>query len=223
MVRGGSYLDVKTNAGVAPDGEKKRRKRKHSRSSTGGAEEGGGGASSSAADAAGGVGTDDDAAAARERKRQRKALKRAKQAGYAMPLKSQQKEDWKDAAEAEAAAAEVEALEAKADADGEEEPPEAFIGVKFEDLALLDETKQAIREMKFETLTEIQARSIPPLLRGQDVLAQAQTGSGKTLAFLIPLVELLHRREDPLRTHQVGALIIEPTRELAVQVVAATP
>ena len=45
--------------------------------------------------------------------------------------------------------------------------------------------------MKFTTLTEIQARSIPPLLRGHDVLAQAKTGSGKTLSFLIPAVELL--------------------------------
>ena len=51
--------------------------------------------------------------------------------------------------------------------------------------------------MKFDTLTEIQARSIPPLLRGQDVLAQAKTGSGKTLAFLIPSVELLSRAKWP--------------------------
>ena len=43
-------------------------------------------------------------------------------------------------------------------------------------------------------------------------------GSGKTLAFLVPLFELLRRREDALRSHEVGALVIEPTRELAVQV-----
>ena len=43
-------------------------------------------------------------------------------------------------------------------------------------------------------------------------------GSGKTLAFLVPLFEILHRREAELRPHQVGALVIEPTRELAVQV-----
>ena len=84
-------------------------------------------------------------------------------------------------------------------------------------------TLEALGAHGFETATPVQEATIPRLLRHQDVAVQACTGSGKTLAFLIPLVELLHRREDPLRTHQVGALIIEPTRELAVQVVAATP
>ena len=56
----------------------------------------------------------------------------------------------------------------------------------FQDLNLSSKTMQAIAEMKFEKMTEIQQRGIPPLLAGRDVLGAAKTGSGKTLAFLIP-------------------------------------
>ena len=62
---------------------------------------------------------------------------------------------------------------------------------KFSDLNLSSKTMQAIEDMKFETMTEIQQRGIPPLLAGRDVLGAAKTGSGKTLAFLIPAVEML--------------------------------
>lgn len=61
----------------------------------------------------------------------------------------------------------------------------------FSELKLSDKTMQAITEMGFETMTEIQQRGIPPLLAGKDVLGAAKTGSGKTLAFLIPAVEML--------------------------------
>jgi len=61
----------------------------------------------------------------------------------------------------------------------------------FSDLNLSSKTMQAIEEMKFETMTEIQKRGIPPLMAGRDVLGAAKTGSGKTLAFLIPAVEML--------------------------------
>ena len=61
----------------------------------------------------------------------------------------------------------------------------------FSDLDLSSKTMQAIQDMKFETMTEIQQRGIPPLLAGRDVLGAAKTGSGKTLAFLIPAVEML--------------------------------
>lgn len=63
--------------------------------------------------------------------------------------------------------------------------------VKFTDLDLSSKTMQAVGDMKFETMTEIQQRGIPPLLAGRDVLGAAKTGSGKTLAFLIPAVEML--------------------------------
>ena len=69
---------------------------------------------------------------------------------------------------------------------------------KFTHLNLSSKTMQAIDDMKFDIMTEIQRRGIPPLLAGRDVLGAAKTGSGKTLAFLIPAVEMLsHLRFKP--------------------------
>ena len=62
---------------------------------------------------------------------------------------------------------------------------------KFSDLNLSEKTIQAINEMGFESMTEIQQKAIPPLMAGKDVLGAAKTGSGKTLAFLVPAVEML--------------------------------
>ena len=70
-------------------------------------------------------------------------------------------------------------------------PPTGPEAKKFSELNLSSKTMQAIEDMKFETMTEIQQRGIPPLLAGRDVLGAAKTGSGKTLAFLIPAVEML--------------------------------
>jgi ATP-dependent RNA helicase RhlE len=67
---------------------------------------------------------------------------------------------------------------------------------------------------KFETPTPVQAGAIPPALEGKDVLATAQTGTGKTLSFLIPVVEMLQKTEG----REAHALIVLPTRELAMQV-----
>ena len=61
----------------------------------------------------------------------------------------------------------------------------------FKDLNLSSKTMHAIADMKFDKMTEIQERAIPPLLAGRDVLGAAKTGSGKTLAFLIPYSSLL--------------------------------
>ena len=63
-----------------------------------------------------------------------------------------------------------------------------------------------------------QASSIPLFLSRKDVAAEAVTGSGKTLAFLIPILEILMGLETPLGPHQIGALILSPTRELASQI-----
>jgi hypothetical protein len=71
--------------------------------------------------------------------------------------------------------------------------------------------------MGFEHMTEVQARTLPALLTGRDVLGAARTGSGKTLAFLIPCIELLYRAKFMPR-NGTGALAIAPTRELAMQV-----
>jgi ATP-dependent RNA helicase DDX18/HAS1 len=63
----------------------------------------------------------------------------------------------------------------------------------FSTYDLSSQTQKALDEMGFKTMTPIQAKSIPLLLAGKDVLGAARTGSGKTLAFLIPAIELLHR------------------------------
>lgn len=62
---------------------------------------------------------------------------------------------------------------------------------KFTELNLSEKTMKGIQDMGFETMTEIQQRTIPPLLAGRDVLGAAKTGSGKTLSFLIPAIEML--------------------------------
>ncbi|KAL2071438.1 hypothetical protein VTL71DRAFT_12673 [Oculimacula yallundae] len=88
---------------------------------------------------------------------------------------------------------------------------------KFSELNLSEKTMKAIEEMKFETMTEIQQRGIPPLLAGKDVLGAAKTGSGKTLAFLIPAIEMLNALRFKPR-NGTGVIIVSPTRELALQI-----
>jgi ATP-dependent RNA helicase DDX55/SPB4 len=70
-------------------------------------------------------------------------------------------------------------------------------------------------QKRFHTMTPVQEATIPLVLQNKDVAVQAVTGSGKTLAFLIPTMERLQKRE--LKKHQIGALILSPTRELAMQ------
>ncbi|TYH24487.1 hypothetical protein ES288_A03G095900v1 [Gossypium darwinii] len=86
----------------------------------------------------------------------------------------------------------------------------------FESLGLSEPTFKAIKEMGFQYMTQIQARAIPPLMIGKDVLGAARTGSGKTLAFLVPAVELLYNVRFTPR-NGTGVIIICPTRELAIQ------
>lgn len=78
------------------------------------------------------------------------------------------------------------------------------------------ETLKSIEEMGFKTMTEIQAKSIAPLLDGRDLVGAARTGSGKTLAFLIPAVELIKKLKFMPR-NGTGIIIISPTRELSMQ------
>ncbi|XP_058821330.1 probable ATP-dependent RNA helicase pitchoune [Topomyia yanbarensis] len=80
-----------------------------------------------------------------------------------------------------------------------------------------DNTLKAVGEMGFTKMTEIQAKSIPPLLEGRDLIGSAKTGSGKTLAFLIPAVELIYKLQFKPR-NGTGVIIISPTRELAMQI-----
>ncbi|EDW67321.1 probable ATP-dependent RNA helicase pitchoune isoform X1 [Drosophila virilis] len=82
--------------------------------------------------------------------------------------------------------------------------------------AVSEATLQAIAEMGFSEMTEIQAKSLTPLLKGRDLVGAAQTGSGKTLAFLIPAVELINKLRFMPR-NGTGVIIISPTRELSMQ------
>ncbi|XP_006169605.1 ATP-dependent RNA helicase DDX18 [Tupaia chinensis] len=94
----------------------------------------------------------------------------------------------------------------------------AFEDTSFASLSNLvnENTLKAIKEMGFTNMTEIQHKSIRPLLEGRDLLAAAKTGSGKTLAFLIPAVELIVKLKFMPR-NGTGVLILSPTRELAMQ------
>jgi ATP-dependent RNA helicase DDX18/HAS1 len=79
-----------------------------------------------------------------------------------------------------------------------------------------EETLKGISDLGFTQMTEIQARSIPPLLEGRDLVGSAKTGSGKTLAFLIPAIELIYKLKFMPR-NGTGVIIISPTRELSMQ------
>ena len=87
----------------------------------------------------------------------------------------------------------------------------------FQSLPLSEATQAGLAEMKFTRMTQIQSMAIPPLLAGKDLIGAAKTGSGKTLAFLIPTLELLHKAKFTNR-NGTGAIIIAPTRELAMQI-----
>ncbi|QIB26830.1 DEAD/DEAH box helicase [Caloranaerobacter azorensis] len=88
-----------------------------------------------------------------------------------------------------------------------------MIKIGFKDLMLSNEILKAIEDMGFEEPSPIQARAIPILMEGKDVIGQAQTGTGKTAAFGIPVLEMINPENKKLQ-----ALILCPTRELAIQV-----
>lgn len=87
---------------------------------------------------------------------------------------------------------------------------------RFDQFGLSEPTMRAIQELNYEEPTPIQARTIGPLMDRNDVIAQAQTGTGKTAAFALPIIELLEPN-----TQHPQALVLTPTRELAMQVAEA--
>ena len=91
----------------------------------------------------------------------------------------------------------------------------------FSNLSLAEPLARAVAEMGYETMTPIQEQAIPVVLEGKDVMGAAQTGTGKTAAFALPLLQRMMKHENastsPAR-HPVRALVLLPTRELAVQV-----
>ena len=80
------------------------------------------------------------------------------------------------------------------------------------DPKLSTSTLEVISSMKFSKMTPVQASCIPLFLKNKDVCVEATTGSGKTLAFGIPVFEILARSDTKLKRHDIGALIIAPTR-----------
>lgn len=87
----------------------------------------------------------------------------------------------------------------------------------FAELPLSQATQSGLSKSHFKTLTTIQSRAIPAALKSSDILGAAKTGSGKTLAFLIPVLENLYRKRWT-EYDGLGALILSPTRELAIQI-----
>jgi superfamily II DNA/RNA helicase len=88
--------------------------------------------------------------------------------------------------------------------------------VRFEDLGLSPQLLKAVADCGYSTPTPIQARGIPQVLKGKDLIGIAQTGTGKTASFTLPMIEILSRGRAKARMPRT--LILEPTRELAAQV-----
>src|SRR5258708_39993725 len=96
--------------------------------------------------------------------------------------------------------------------------------VYFTDFKISDTLKGRLSAAGYKTPTPVQAKAIPPALEGADILATASTGTGKTLSFLIPMIEHMDRHPIPSvkgKRGPIRALILLPTRELAMQVLEA--
>ncbi|WP_299494560.1 DEAD/DEAH box helicase [uncultured Shewanella sp.] len=96
--------------------------------------------------------------------------------------------------------------------------------MSFSSIGLMPELVNRLSALGYVSPTPIQQQAIPAILAGQDVMARAQTGTGKTAAFTLPIVQLLvlkaHQDNNacPVKAHAISALILAPTRELAIQV-----
>src|ERR1700741_178769 len=87
--------------------------------------------------------------------------------------------------------------------------------MSFQDLGLLESVVHGVQSLGFVEPTPVQERCIPLILQGRDVIGSAQTGTGKTAAFALPILSKLKERRGP------RCLVLEPTRELAIQVETA--
>ncbi|AXA94078.1 DEAD/DEAH box helicase [Massilia sp. YMA4] len=99
--------------------------------------------------------------------------------------------------------------------------PAAPAQVRFSDFGLSADILRALTDQGYEYPTPIQAQAIPVVLQGRDVMGAAQTGTGKTAGFSLPIIQLLLAHANPSMSparHPVRALVLTPTRELAVQV-----
>ena len=87
---------------------------------------------------------------------------------------------------------------------------------KFEELNISENVKRALKEIRYNEMTDIQKQSIPLILEGRDVIGQSQTGTGKTASFCLPMIEKVDKN-----SKKVQAIVLCPTRELANQVTHA--
>lgn len=90
--------------------------------------------------------------------------------------------------------------------------------MRFDQYAFTREIKENIEAMGYIRPTDIQYKAIPPILKGEDLLAIAQTGTGKTAAYAIPIVETIFRKKLSKKIDTISAIVLCPTRELALQI-----
>jgi len=90
--------------------------------------------------------------------------------------------------------------------------------MKFDRYYISEELKKNLSRLGFKRPTDIQFKTIPSILKGEDVLAIAQTGTGKTAAFAIPVIDKIHRAKTSKRTRGISCVIMAPTRELTQQI-----
>ena len=90
--------------------------------------------------------------------------------------------------------------------------------MSFDQLGLRPELLRAVADSGYDTPTPIQREAIPVILAGRDLMAGAQTGTGKTAAFVLPILQRLHEAPASVDRRAVRALVLVPTRELALQV-----
>ena len=88
----------------------------------------------------------------------------------------------------------------------------------FKDLDIIKPILKALEDSGYEKPTEIQKKSIPVVLKGKDILGCAQTGTGKTAAFAIPILQNIVADKEKNNDRNIKALIVAPTRELAIQI-----
>jgi ATP-dependent RNA helicase RhlE len=94
-----------------------------------------------------------------------------------------------------------------------------FYMMTFENLNLIEPILRAVKAEGYTEPTPIQEQAIPVLLKGHDLMGCAQTGTGKTAAFAMPILQLLYEKQSPAAgRRQISALIVTPTRELAIQI-----
>jgi ATP-dependent RNA helicase RhlE len=90
--------------------------------------------------------------------------------------------------------------------------------MKFEKYYISESIKKNLAQLGFKRPTDIQFKSIPSIMNGEDVLAIAQTGTGKTAAFAIPVIDKIHRSKSSKRASGIKCIVMVPTRELAMQI-----